>query len=91
MMYRSKTVVGQTRPILKHSRKNSKKNRHAVQPKTQDEPSNKDTNLSRDALRGGPLAHSALTRVTFGTSMSSTHFPLAALSSLYTRNYPIVP
>ena len=51
----SKTCFGKTRLILKQLRKNSKIIRYVVQSETQDEPSNQHTNLSRDALLGGPF------------------------------------
>ena len=56
-MNRSKTCFGKTRPILKKHRKNTKKTYHGVQSETQDEPYNEHTNLSRDALRGGPFTN----------------------------------
>ena len=55
MMNRSENCLGKTRPILKQLGKNRRQICHAVQSETQDEPSNKYTNLSRDALRGDPF------------------------------------
>ena len=65
-MDRSKTYFGKTRPIFKQLRKNSKKICHDVQSETQDEPSNQHSNLSRDALRGGPFGKIALGNVQEG-------------------------
>ena len=56
MMNRPTTCFGKTRPILKQLRKSRKKICHVVESETQDEPSNQHTNLSRDALRGGPFS-----------------------------------
>ena len=63
MMNRSTTCFDKIRPILKQLRKNRKKIRHVVQSETQDEPANQHTNLSRDALRGGPFGAGGLKRI----------------------------